>query len=836
MSRKLLYATLVAALAAVAVVAFALPAAAEQRTFRVQMVGGAVITVTVEAACVPMEDVPGLPGTPVEDLTPPEVCGGGDDGGDDPGSPAPEPTPAPDDGQGGGKDPGPNANGGDDGDGSGSRPSSGRGHRQGHSGSRRPADRDRTGEDARGQDEGSRGHKKKKKKVRRSDGVPTPSNPTFFDALPGPSAIHGVPNFVIQKFKVPIFLLPIYQAAGIQYGVRWEVLAAINEIETDYGRNLNVSSAGALGWMQFMPATWRMYGVDANKDGKRDPYNPVDAIFAAARYLKAAGAQDNLRRAIFAYNHAGWYVDSVMLRARLIAGYPPDFVGSLTGLTEGRFPVAARAKYADDAAERAAKARVKAGQNAARVVEGDGTRRGIDIYTRDGAAVVATNDGVVKKIGFSESRGRYLVLQDVYGNQYTYSQLGSIQRMYPVPKAEAGPDKLAARAISARADALSADPKPTLPASAGTHSRTAADDAPAPAPAKQRTPANPAAGSAHEASAVTYKARLFAHPQRPEARRAGGLDQLFERDTTGNYTTYDNFFAGTIGLNAKNAKLRPLKAGSRVVAGTVLARVGKTDAKRAPHVYFEIRPAGKGAPKIDPKPILDGWKLLESTAVYRASGKNALYGESSSFSIGQVLLMPKPQLMRRVLADPRIEIYDGGRSDIRSGQVDRRVLATLAYMSESGLEPTVTSLKSGHSFYTSSGNVSAHSSGNAVDIAKVNGVPILGHQDPGGITEQSVKRLMLLQGTMAPDQIISLLDFGANTLPLSDHDDHIHVGFRPLFGANSKLGAQTAAILKPGQWDNLVERLNTLENPVVPTKPSKYALPAKSGRGSRADD
>ena len=81
--------------------------------------------------------------------------------------------------------------------------------------------------------------------MRAPDGSPTPSNPGFVDALPGPSTATGVPNFVIRKFRVPIFLLPIYQAAGIQYGVRWEVLAAINEIETDYGRNLNVSSARA---------------------------------------------------------------------------------------------------------------------------------------------------------------------------------------------------------------------------------------------------------------------------------------------------------------------------------------------------------------------------------------------------------------------------------------------------------------------------------------------------------------------------------------------------------------------------------------------------------------
>ena len=119
---------------------------------------------------------------------------------------------------------------------------------------------------------------------------PPRDNPTLTLGLPGPAPV-GVPNFVINKFRIPPFLLPIYQAAGTQYGIRWEVLAAINEIETDYGRNLNVSSAGALGWMQFIPSSWRTYGVDANSDGEKDPYNPVDAIFAAARYLKAAGAE-----------------------------------------------------------------------------------------------------------------------------------------------------------------------------------------------------------------------------------------------------------------------------------------------------------------------------------------------------------------------------------------------------------------------------------------------------------------------------------------------------------------------------------------------------------------
>jgi hypothetical protein len=816
MSKRLLNAAIAVALVALAFVAFALPASAEQRTLRVRLATGSIITVKVDAPCVPMNQVPGLPGTPVEDLTPSSIC---------PGASAPTPTtpatppPPQQPQQGGNNGSQPQTNGGNGGSRhSSDRPSSHKGHKQGRTRSHAHADPNA--------DPQAEAKARKKKHKRRADGVPTSHNPTFFDALPGPAG-SGVPNFVIQKFKVPIFLLPIYQAAGIQYGVRWEVLAAINEIETDYGRNLRVSSAGAVGWMQFIPSTWKLYGTDGNDDGKADPYNPVDAIFSAARYLKAAGAQNNIRRAVFAYNHAGWYVDSVMLRARLIAGYPPDFVGSLTGLTEGRFPVAARAKYADDPQEAQLKRKkLKPGENAAQMVNGSSSRSGIDIFSKQGARVVAVNDGVVKKMGESPSRGRYLVLQDVYGNQYTYSHLGSLQQLYPVPKADLKPDKTAARALSARTHSEAADPKPSAPASAGTQKPVAQKPAPAPS-AKQRTHAKPASHPAAKPT-VTFKARLFAHPHRPEARRNGGLEQIFDRQTNSKgYDTYDAYFSRPTGLNASNARLRPLRKGSKVVAGTVIGRIGKTDVKKAPHVYFEVRPAGKGAPKIDPKPILDGWKLLESTAIYRARGKNALYGENSSFSIGQVLLLPKPLLQKRVLSDPRVDIYAGGRRDIETGQIDRRVLATLEYLAESGLEPTVSSLKGNHGFFTSSGNVSEHSSGNAVDISMINGVPILGHQDPGDVADQTVKRLMLLQGTMQPHQIISLLDYGANTMALPDHANHVHVGFHPLFGQNTKLGRQTASILKPGQWEDLVKRLGSLEQPTVPTKPSKFAIPVK---------
>ncbi len=645
-------------------------------------------------------------------------------------------------------------------------------------------------------------------------GPPSSLTPGFVDALSGPSVASGVPNFVIRKFRVPPFLLPIYQAAGIEYGIRWEILAAINEIETDYGRNLNVSSAGALGWMQFMPSTWKAYGTDANKDGRKDPYNPVDAIFAAARYLKAANYQNDVRAAIWAYNHADWYVDSVLLRARLIAGVPADLIGSLTGLTEGRFPVYARARYADDLAEQGVLKRAKAGENAANVIESDDNRRGIEIFAREGSPVVAVNDGVVKEIGTSKRLGRYLILQDVYGNRYTYGHLGKVARTYPVPKQDA--NSIGRIEVTRAHD----DPRPVAPASAG---RQPTRGEPKPAKVERRP----------HRGVVATKRRLFAHPDMPQAQAAGGLEQLLtsKQAAGGQLSVYRNGSAPPLRLDPSQVRLRVLKEGSHVIGGTILGRIGAPD-ERASHLRFEIRPAGKGAPRIDPKPILDGWKLLEATAIYRASGRNVLHGddEQGAMSIGQILLLPKPLLEKRVLADERVQIYAGGRDDIRSGQIDRRVLATLEYLAESGLRPTITSLRNGHGFYTASGNVSEHSSGNAVDIAAINGIPILGHQDAGGITDQTVRRIMQLQGTIRPHQIISLLDYGQNTLALADHNDHIHVGFQPLFGPNTKLARQAMTVLEPNQWSDLLERLGEIDNPVVPTKPSKYALPARGRR------
>jgi murein DD-endopeptidase MepM/ murein hydrolase activator NlpD len=663
---------------------------------------------------------------------------------------------------------------------------------------------------------------------RNPDGTPTDTNPSVTIADFGPAPI-GVPNFVIDQFTIPPFLLSIYQACGTQYGIPWQVLASINRIETAFGTNLNVSTAGALGWMQFMPSTWEMYGVDANNDDRKDPYNPVDAICAAARYLKAAGGQSDLRRAIFAYNHADWYVDEVLLYANQYGKLPDALVSSLTGLTEGaHFPVAADARYADDISERRALERSKPGKraagNAADVFSGSTTRRGINIYSKEGAPVVAVNDGVITDTGESKKLGRYIVLQDAYGNRFTYAELGSVAEAYPVPKR----DKLSSRDFKLITPAD--DRAPDQPASAGT--QVDSDAAAAEAKASKATEGESDSGPVNTEDA---RDRLYAFPERnnnsERAGLTGQLDSLLASKMPG-YESFKGYLAHVMRFNPKTMELRSLRKGSQVTAGTVLGRIAKTT-ELAPHVHFAIRPAGRGAPKIDPKPILDGWKLLEATAIYRAAGQDPFNGTATA---SQVLLMSKTQLIERVLDDPSLEIYACGREDIRTGQIDRRVLAMLEYLVARGFDLTITSLRCGHSILTTSGNVSEHTTGSAVDIAQINGIPVLGHQGPGSISEALVRDLIQLQGTMKPHQIISLMDyFGTdNTFAMGDHDDHVHVGYQPVVGPGSgSISKQFSAMLKPDQWQRLIDRLGEIDNPTVPTKPSDAALPAGDGKGDK---
>ena len=168
---------------------------------------------------------------------------------------------------------------------------------------------------------------------------PAPAEPEegSAGAVPAPSPseafeIPSIPSSSCATQGVPPVLIPIYNRAAAAYGLGPQgpsVLASINGIESAFGTNMGPSSAGAVGWMQFLPSTWETWGVDANGDGMRDPYNPEDAIFAAARYLNASGMPADTYGAIFAYNHADWYVAEVLANA---ACY-----GSLGGGVSGAF-------------------------------------------------------------------------------------------------------------------------------------------------------------------------------------------------------------------------------------------------------------------------------------------------------------------------------------------------------------------------------------------------------------------------------------------------------------------------------------------------------------------
>ena len=134
-------------------------------------------------------------------------------------------------------------------------------------------------------------------------GLPSADTPN----APGAIAFSLTPPAQPEVLSYPQ-LLAIWQQAGAAYGIQWQVIAAINKVESNFGRNMGPSSAGAIGWMQFMPSTWERWGVDANGDGVADPWNPDDAIFSAARYLAAAGGTTDISRSVYAYNHADWYV------------------------------------------------------------------------------------------------------------------------------------------------------------------------------------------------------------------------------------------------------------------------------------------------------------------------------------------------------------------------------------------------------------------------------------------------------------------------------------------------------------------------------------------------
>ena len=670
-------------------------------------------------------------------------------------------------------------------------------------------------------------------------------------------------------YRIPLFLLPIYQAAASQYGVPWQILAAINEIETNYGSDQSVSTAGAVGWMQFMPATWLQYGVDALNSGYADPYNPVDAVYAAARYLRAAGAATDLRGAILAYNHSDEYANSVLLRAKLISTYPPPVIATLTGLVDGRPPLTGKtiAWGAPVSASLPSPSTATANAVAVAPAGSTGARTGqrstaskpaltpgqaappapaaaaaaatgkagetahapqlVELLSAPSAAVVAVQDGEIMKLGSSHQLGRYVILRDVYGDVFTYAGLGSIAPSYRLAKAQAAPVKGGvASAASTRERA------PSQPATAGhqppptLHVKTPVRKG---APAMDAVGGSVAAGSAESAPAGMGKVRLFAHPGNPDALAAAASAKNSARLAAGRSV-------GTGRL--------PLTRGSVVAEGTVLGHVHVPPGARDGHLRFAIRPAGD-ALTIDPRPVLANWVKLD-TALHPqgAKGQSELPGATAA----EVLLMSKSRLELEVLSDPGIAMSACSRHQVAAGSIDKRVLAALAFLSRSGLRPTVDMLRCVAGSYAVTGFVPTDHIGDAAAITHVNGVPIAGHQGPGSISDTTIRTLLTLRAGFLPRQIVSLMRFpGApTTLARPDHRDYIELVFspstakraplrgsaaRPAAAAHSAGAGRTtpsplmvSGELSAAEWDKLIARIASLQQPAVATKPSSAAI------------
>jgi hypothetical protein len=258
-------------------------------------------------------------------------------------------------------------------------------------------------------------------------------------------------------------------------------------------------------------------------------------------------------------------------------------------------------------------------------------------------------------------------------------------------------------------------------------------------------------------------------------------------------------------------------------------------------MFFQIRPAGVGAPLIDPKPILDGWVQLENTSVFRAKGENPFLGNSPT--VGQVLLETKEQLEQRVLSDPGVHLPACGRQDVQTGLLDRRVLATLEYLSVSGLHPTVSSLRCSHTAPADAANAAETAAGDTVAITAINGIAIAGGSDPtrpGSIAEIAIHKLSMLQGTIKPSEISSLTHYPdiANTVASPGQGGAIRVEFAPLQGSGAAGTARAAdafgAAITPGQWVQLIARLGEIPDPKVASGPSSAAIPDNPGAAAGA--
>ena len=285
------------------------------------------------------------------------------------------------------------------------------------------------------------------------------------------------------------------------------------------------------------------------------------------------------------------------------------------------------------------------------------------------AAVVAVQDGRIVGLGSSRKLGRYVILRDVYGDVFTYAGLGSIAPTIACPSASAAP---VARRAPVAAERPRAAASGEAPAQLGelARQRRAASPCSVKRSHAQTTPSQDSipAGSAESVPAATGKVRLFAHPGNPDALAA----------------------AARAPASAPATGLRPADCRCGADRSSPRARCSATCA--CPRGAKTVTCASRSSPPatagtIDPRPVLANWTQLDAALHPQgAKGRPSLLGATAS----DVFLLSKSQLELEVLSDPGHRARSAVlRHEVASGAIDKRVLAVLAFLSRSGLKPTV---------------------------------------------------------------------------------------------------------------------------------------------------
>lgn len=278
---------------------------------------------------------------------------------------------------------------------------------------------------------------------------------------------------------------------------------------------------------------------------------------------------------------------------------------------------------------------------------------------------------------------------------------------------------------------------------------------------------------------------------------AGGASDLLDRAHTLRDTSkrdaelYDRFELTLDRLDELRAVLEELRTieGERTERlGDRIDRLGQTlvDARGArSNTSLPVLKTDKGEAEAQDQPAGGGTWYVMSGAFEAGLFLPGITGLGTGQYDGGNTLTPRqaptPDVIGAVMqlqARGAIELSPTGLQDVTSGQIDNRVLRAMIGASQQFGFIRISMLKTGHSVYTAGGNISAHSYGCAMDIGTIGHTYIQpGAQTPGGQVEQAVKFFAALPADLAPHQVISLFSLGGPTMAMSDHGDHIHVGY-----------------------------------------------------------